>query len=345
MFRNNYPIFYNNSLLISSNMLSLLLGPDGFSKREYIHGLALENKADMQIFSDVENLPNADNLVQQDLFAKPKVFVLEGLIGRFNQPEIIEKFIASKNHIVIEEAKLDKRLAENKQLLANEHISIKQFDLPHGIKLNQWLVGRVKFYKGNISSLAVEKLAVALGRDNAKETKVAGKIVSVEEVYNLWQADSEIRKLISYSADKEISEQDVAKLVPENLEVDVFDLTNAIADGQKQKAISLLHQFLFSQTGSDEKGGIIQLNALLSEQFRNVAMTQDFLASKKSETEILETTGWKSGRLFIMKKNASRFPAKKILEFLNKLAALDEELKTSQTPPKVLLDLIVAQLL
>ena len=96
--------------------------------------------------------------------------------------------------------------------------------------------------------------------------------------------------------------------------------------------------------GADEKGAIIQLNGLISEQFRNVAMAQDFLSQKKGENQILEITGWKSGRLFVMKKIASKFPAKKVLEFLSKLAALDEELKTSQTPPKVLLDLIVAQL-
>ena len=265
-------------------MLHLFLGPDDFSKKEYADNLAKESKAEIEVFSDAENLPDTNNFIGQDLFAKPKVFVLKGLIARFNKPEIIEKFIASKNHIIIEEEKLDKRLSENKKLLANENISTKQFDLPHGIKLNQWLADRVKFYNGNISKSAVEKLAIALGCDNAKETKIAGKVVEVQEVFTLWQADSEIKKLLSYAKNRKIADADIVQLIPENLEVDVFDLTNAIGDGQKQKAISLLHQFLFFQTGSDEKGAVIQLNALLSEQFRNVSMTQDFLAGKKSET-------------------------------------------------------------
>ena len=184
-----------------------------------------------------------------------------------------------------------------------------------------------------------------LGRDNGKETKFGGKVVDVQEVFNLWQAESEIRKLLAFAGNKEIREQEVAELVLENGEVDVFDLTNAIADNQKQKALALLHNFLKQQTGSDEKGTIIQLNALLSEQFRNVAMIQSFINSKTSESEILEQTGWKSGRLFVIKKVAARFPAKKVLETLNKLEALDLELKTSSTPPRVLLDLIVSQLL
>jgi DNA polymerase III delta subunit len=143
---------------------------------------------------------------------------------------------------------------------------------------------------------------------------------------------------------REVSEANVNELAPQNKEVDVFDLTNAIADNQKQKALSLMQDFLFYQSDSDEKTAIIKLNALLSEQFRSVAIVQSFTNEKTSEDIILEKTGWKSGRLFIMKKVAARFNQKIVLDLLNKLAALDEELKTSSTPPRVLLDLIVTQL-
>jgi DNA polymerase III delta subunit len=167
--------------------------------------------------------------------------------------------------------------------------------------------------------------------------------VSVEEIYNLWQADSEIHKLIAYASGREIFADDISRLVPENVEVDVLALTNAIAENQKQKTMDLLDRFLKDQNSSDTKGSVIQLNALLSEQFRNVAMVQDFLSRKISENKILETTGWKSGRLFVMKKIAARFSAKIILDGLNKLSALDDELKTGSVPPRVLLDLILAQ--
>ncbi|MCL5009174.1 MAG: hypothetical protein M1400_02420, partial [Patescibacteria group bacterium] len=59
----------------------------------------------------------------------------------------------------------------------------------------------------------------------------------------------------------------------------------------------------------------------------------------------LEITGWKPGRLFVVKKIASRFAAPKVWQTLFKLEALDTELKTSSTPPRVLLDLILSQLL
>jgi DNA polymerase III delta subunit len=325
-------------------MFTLLLGPDDFSKKDFIDSLVKDKGADLTVFSENDPMPNAGSLMETDLFSKSKVFVLQNIMPEF-LPADIEKLISSANHIVVLVKSLDKRKKENKDLLANKQIKVQEFVLPHGKELNDWISNRVKFYGGAITKDAVELLAVRLGRDNGKEIKVAGKVISAEEVFNLWQADSEIGKLIAFRAEGEINETDVKELVNENGEVDVFDLTNAIGGGQKQKALELLHGFLKEQTGSDEKGAIIQLNALLSEQFRNVAAVQDFLAAKKSENQILEITGWKPGRLFVIKKIAARFPPKKILEFLNKLEALDEELKTSSTPPRVLLDLIVSQLL
>jgi len=325
-------------------MLTLLIGADDFSKNQYINSMAKKEGMALEFFSDVENLPLASNLASQDLFSKPKVFILKGLVKYFSSDDIVEKLIASKNQIIIAEEKLDKRLSENKQLLANKNISLQEFNLPHGSELNKWIADRVKSLGGSISTSATESLAVALGRDDAKETKFGGKVASIDEIYNLWQADSEIQKLIAFAKAREITPNDVHQLASQNGEVDVFDLTNAIADNKKQEALELLHKFLKNETGSDEKGAIIQLNALLSEQFRNVAMIQEFLSRKTSDDKILEATGWKSGRLFVIKKIASKFTPKKVLDFLTKLSALDEELKSSGTPPKVLLDLIIVQL-
>lgn len=325
-------------------MITILLGSDDFSKKSFIDSLVKDKGADLAVFSEGDQLPNAGSLMEADLFSKPKVFVLQNVMPEFLLADM-EKLISSANYVVIFVKSIDKRKKENKDFIANKRVVVKEFALPHGKELNEWIAARVKFYAGTINQNAVDLLAVRLGRDNGKETKIAGRVVAVEEVFDLWQADSEIRKLIAFSAGSEITEASVKDLVSENGEVNVFDLTNALADNQKQKALELLHRFLREQTAGEEKGAIIQLNALLSEQFRNVAMIQDFMLAKKTENQILETTGWKPGRLFVMKKIAARFSPKKILEFLKKLEALDEELKTSSIPPRVLLDLIVSQLL
>ncbi len=326
-------------------MISLLLGPDDFSKKEYIRALAEKTKADLVMFTGEDPLPSAEELSQQDLFSMAKVFVLSSGVDKYNQTSILEQLIASKNEIIFVLEKLDKRLSANKELLKNSKITVKEFSLPHGKELNKWITERVKNLQGKILADAAELLAIKLGRDEAKETKFGGKVVDVQEIYNLWQADGEIKKLIGLANGREITKEDVENLVSENLEIDAFEVTNAIADGKKDLALNLLHKLLTVENSADEKAGVIQINALLSEQFRNVVVVQSFAEDNVEESAILEKTGWKSGRLFIMKKVAARFPQKKVLEFLNKLAALDFELKTSSTPPKVLLDMIVTQLL
>jgi DNA polymerase III delta subunit len=323
-------------------MLHLLLGSDDYSKKQHIDSQVKQRGGDLVVFNKEDQLPPISKLFETDLFSKPSVFLFNGVL-----PEIggrLEEIIQSLNLIVISIISVDKRKKENKDLLANSGIILKEFNLPHGTELNKWLEKRVGELGGQVSKLALEELAIRLGRDNAKEVKVAGKVISTEEVYSLWQAENEIRKLMSFVTDKNIEIEDVQELVPENYEVDVFEIINAIGEGKKQEALSFIQDFLQKETASDEKAGVIQLNALLSDQMRSIAITQDFLKRNTQDSEIIKQTGWKSGRLYIMKKIASKLNTQKVSVTLPKLEALDEELKTSQTPSKVLLDMIVAQI-
>ncbi len=323
-------------------MLSIFLGSDNFSKKQYVETLAKKENAKVVFLIQPESLPMGE-LRGQDLFAGKKVFVLQEAVKLIDENNL-DQLIKSGNQIILIEEKVDKRSSFNKSLLTNKAITVKDFVLPHGQELNKWIINRVTELGGKIGNSGAETLAVNLGRDQAKETKFGGKVVDVVEVYSLLDANNEIAKLLAYANGQEVTTEMVNVLVPAQKETDVFDLTNAIGENNRARAYQLLEVFLQTENAVDEKGKIIQLNALLCEQFRNVAMVQDFSSRGTPEQEILGKTGWKSGRLFIMKKLASKFPQKKVLDLLNKLSLLDEELKTSSTPPRVLLDLIFSQM-
>lgn len=323
-------------------MIVLLLGPDDFSKKEYVRELAKKEKAALEFFGALSELPLND-LTASDLFSAKKFFALEDALSLLDE-EALPQLLASKNHIFFLQEKIDKRGALAKKIMADKSVKKEEFTLPHGRELNEWLERRFLFYNAKASAEVVELLALKLGRDEAVETKFGGKIVDVKEQFSLWQADSEVKKLTAYASGRQVSANDVEVLVSQDMEADVLKVVNAIGEGRQEEALELVGVFLQQETAGDEKGKIIQLNALLSEQFRNVAAVQDFLFRKIPETEILEKTGWKSGRLFIIKKIARKFAQKKVLDLLNKLAALDVELKSTSTPPRVLLDLIMVQL-
>lgn len=322
-------------------MLYILLGPDDYSKKSFISALVKDKGADLAVYHQGDEMPDASRLTETDLFSKAKVFVFDGLMPEVG--ESADKLTESLNHIIISIDKLDKRKKENKDLLSRKDTTVKEFNLPHGLELNKWIEQRVKEQGGKISKSAIEELAIRLGRDNAKEIKAAGKIISTEEVYSLWQANSEIKKLMAYAQGRQIEIEDVQAIASENLEVDAFEIINAIGEGKKQLALDLMRSFLEHGSASDEKAGILQLNALLSDQMRSLAIAQDFIKCKVSDTQIIKRTAWKSGRLYIMKKISAHLSSSKVLETMKKLEALDEELKTSQTPPRVLLDMILAQ--
>ena len=323
-------------------MLTLLLGPDDFSKKHYADELAKKQKASLEFLVEPASLP-VGQLISQDLFSGKKVFVIENAMTLLDENNVTS-LAQSPNEILFLADRIDKRTKFGKDLGKHKDVTVREFPLPHGKELNDWITNRVNILKGNIEAAAAEELAVRLGRDGAKETKFGGKVVSVEEVYSLWQAESEIQKLLALGNGAPVTKEMVISLVPENGETDVFDIINAIAEKNMSKALSLINSFLENENAADEKGKIIQLGALLAEQFRNVAVVQSLLQRRVPEDEILRLTEWKTGRLFVMKKIASRFSSKLTLETLSKLSSLDLELKTGSTPPRVLLNLIVAQL-
>jgi len=324
-------------------MLSIFLGPDSYTKHRVIQEKVDALRLPLEVLIMPEELP-MDQLTSQDLFSGKKAFLVSGAIARLDEKKV-EALTLGPHQVFFMDEKIDKRTTFGKSLTLRKDISIQEFPLPHGRQLNEWIQKRVKELGGSMDTKAIEALSVRLGRDSGSETKFGGKVVSVEEIFSLWEAEHEIEKLVSYAAEEGITEEMVMHLVEERGEARVLDIVDAIAQKQKQHAMELLEQFLQNETGSDEKGKIIQLNALLSEQFRNVAMIQDFVKNNVPDDAILSQTSWKSGRLFVIRKIAARFENKKIMDVLAKLSALDEELKTGSTPPRVLLDLIMVQLL
>jgi len=330
-------------------MLYLLLGQDDFSKREYLQTAHTAAKAgEIQVFlAETEGLAWSVFL-NQDLFSKPKTFVVSGgfkFLEKQPGEAPLEALVKNPNLIFLLEEKLDKRGSLAKKLLGFQGVVTEQFDLPHLKKYEDWIQKRSKALGGVFSVPAAEALAKKLGRDDFEEVKVQGRVIEIREVFSLWQTDSEIRKLLSLASGREVVPEDVENLVHAEIEVDSIAIANAIADNDRVKALALVESFLRESAGADQKAGVIQLSALLSEQFRNIAIVQDLVSRRMPEAEILEKTGWKPGRLFVMKKIAGRFPALKVWQTLAKLEALDTELKTSSTPPRVLLDLILSQLL
>jgi DNA polymerase III delta subunit len=132
-------------------------------------------------------------------------------------------------------------------------------------------------------------------------------------------------------------------LVVPKVSVDPFALLDAIGSKNKSHALQMLGNF-FDHSAGDEKAKAIQFSALLADQLRNVLLVIDAVDKRIPDETILDKTGWKSGRLYVMKKLSRSYNPAQIKLTLAKLESLDIELKTSTMPPHVVLDMIISQM-
>lgn len=323
-------------------MFYLLLGSDDFSKNEFIKELASKHKAQVANFGDGEALPSISELTEPSLFSQAKIFVIRHGISKLDLDNNLERLIKGVYDVILVEDKMDKRKTSSQALIKNKSITVKEFTTPTGRELESWVKIHTKQLGGNIKPDAVDALVSIWDPKFGSSSK---SFIPTEPQYSLWQVHSELQKLVTYAAGEPVTVKMVTELIPQSHETEVWDIINAIADKNRSAVWELCQGFFRASDLTDEKAKIIQLNALLADQFRSIAMAQDWIGRSSREEEILTKTGWKSGRLFIVKRNAQRFESRIVRAMLSRLENLDIELKTSSTPPRALLDLILAQVL
>jgi DNA polymerase III delta subunit len=319
-------------------MIYFFLGPDQFSKEQAIqqvqakHGRSLERHPSGEV-------PRLDQLFGGDLFAAPAIHVLQDAFGAIIDIEaLLEQGKQDNNILIWLEEKLDKRKKEVKTLLADARLDIKEFETPTGAALDTWIDAQAK------------KLGLSLSTShrNLVRDRIVGPPVTgfgQEINYSLWDIYHELEKLSLWSGGEPLTDEAITSLIPESFDTPAWDIVNAIADKRTHDAFQYLQRFLNTDDGTDQKAKTIQLAALLSDQFRSIALVQAARREQIPDATILADIGWKSGRLFIMKKIAAKFDEVKILNVLQKLAHFDIEVKSTQTPAVTLLELIIAQAL
>ncbi len=311
-------------------MIYLLLGKDDFSKKEYLDEFGGTQK--MQFFDGEIEPFSAEQVwqayINRDLFGGNKTVLVR---GAFAAAGFAEEFFAlvdradsseTSNILIFEESALDKRKKETKEILARKDFKIVEFEIPRGEEFRKWITARAIKYQLKLSGKALDLFLERMGTEAD-----FGK-----EIYDLWQANSELQKLKAYAGDAQVGVEEVDGLVSQNYDENVFAITNAIGDKNKFRTVSLLTDYFERLPGVDEKTKIISLSALLAEQFRGILMIKDFDAQGMPDAQIAKAAGFTPGRVYIYKKLAQRFTVEKLLETLKKFELLDEEIKTSNGP-------------
>ncbi len=311
-------------------MITLLLGSDTLAKKLHIKQAAEKAEAEVETFTDSSALPALGTMFEQQLFGAPKVVVLDHVWKKLDPEDMLET-VGDNATLYIVEDSLDKRVKSNQAFLKDQRVAVVELNAPIGNRAAvEWVSQFAKDREINIESAASIALVKILLPDE-------------EASLNVVRAQSELMKLKAYANGEAVNTTMVALLIETESSVDVFALLNAIATKNKKLAVQLLETFFATET-TDEKLTAIKFVGLLADQFRSLVIVLDADQRHMSDTAILKMTGWKSGRLYILKKLSRNFTIIKLKITLGKLENLDRELKTGTMPPHVVLDLIVADM-
>jgi DNA polymerase-3 subunit delta len=263
------------------------------------------------LFSN-KKLAVVKNILQNKVAAEDKnIFDFLKKISRGQEKDLILIFW--------EKGKIDQKMRLAKFLL--EKAKKQEFEILKESKLASWINKEVKEVgRGivTISPKAVEKLSVFVGSNSALLAK-------------------EIEKLVTYKSQGEISEEDVELLVKAKVDTDIFRTLDALGNGDKKKALELLHNHL-------ERGDhpLFMLDRYFY-QFRNLLKVK-FLAEKnKSPSEIAIELKLHP---FVVRKSLEqgrRFSLEKLRELYKKLCEIDFSTKTGKVDIELALDKFVAE--
>lgn len=321
-------------------MYIFLYGPDTFRSTEKL--LGLKNKyfeknssgTDLSVLDYEESttlkpLPNI--LSAQGLFSSKQLVIVKNILvkGTIDQQKEVLTFLKANSHlkndtdsivIFFEAGNPKKNLSLFKFLV--EHSKKQEFALLNGAQLTNWALALAK----NLSP------AVSFSRS-------ALNLLFASTGNDLYILSNEIAKLVNYKNDGMINDEDVALLVKSKIDSTVFETIEALASGNKERALSLFHEQI--SKGED----IFYILSMYVYQIRTLLKIGDFYwQGMTTHSQIAQATKLHP---YVVQKSISQIrnlSEQKSKQMLRDLAQIDFDIKIGKIDPLLALDTFIVSL-
>lgn len=202
-----------------------------------------------------------------------------------------------------------------------QHAEIVQFWKLYDRDVPQWISTRAKQYNCTISLQAAAYLVDLVGND-------------------LRQVDNELKKIVAYTGAGELSIDVVQKVVGDIREHDIFELVDAVSEGNTIEALRILNQLL---TEGEQP---LKILMMVTRQFRLLWKVKAHLVEKRSLTakQLAEKVGIPYRSAAHLQKQAQRFSQVQIKQGFRRLCTVDRALKSSTNSPNILLEDVLMDL-
>jgi DNA polymerase III subunit delta len=316
--------------------VTLLHGGDEFAISEAIDkacsGLGDPSTADMNITRldcrlgvDFENLNSAVNALP--FLAPRRVAVLLNPASAFSAAEARRKFFEllekSQPTTTIVLAEFDELKKDHwllKWAAASNGLAVVYYHgMPARKEMPRWIESEAHKQKGKFDPGAAARLAELTGED----TRVAAL---------------EVTKLLTYvNYARPISMVDVEQVSVDSAQGRIFDLVDALAQGEGKTAQHILHKLL-------EYEDAFEFWPMVIRQFRLILQVRELLESNANVGEIQRQLGLHPFVAGKVSEQARRFSMASLERIHHRLLEIDEAAKISRVPLELALDTLVVEL-
>lgn len=229
-------------------------------------------------FSENSSLATLEEAVKStSFFNEQKLLVIENICSQKASADRLEELIKQYNLETLKDISLlvieyisEKDLRAKQKglfgLLTGRNSIVKTFELLSGINLEKWIRQECELRSCAIEPVALKKLVNEVGNES-------------------WRLINEIEKLANYKGGGVITGEDVDLLVSPKIDLNIFDLIDALAVRNKNQTLELLYKEL--KNGRDP----YYLLTMITYQFRNLLIVKDLADRGLSQADIAKKAG------------------------------------------------------
>ncbi|MDX2033883.1 MAG: DNA polymerase III subunit delta [Blastocatellia bacterium] len=161
---------------------------------------------------------------------------------------------------------------------------------------------------------------------------------------DLLRLSTELDKLMTFVGAKgRIGKQEVDELVRNAREHSNFELTDAIVDGDRQRALKLLDR-IYANTSEAQQGLAVMILGAIASNYRKMLAARELMAQNAPNSEVAKAVGMPPFAVTRFNERVRKVSVNRILRGIARIAATDIALKTSLATPRLQLELLICEL-
>jgi DNA polymerase-3 subunit delta len=159
----------------------------------------------------------------------------------------------------------------------------------------------------------------------------------------LQQLATELDKLLTYVGERgRITRQEIELLVRYSREHSNFELTDALLDGNRKRAMTLLEHIF--ENVSDKQSLSLMILGAIARSYRNLLISKELMQQNAPNSEVAKAVGMSPFAVTHLNEKARKMDSRRILHAIQRIAATDIALKSSMGTPRLQIELLICEL-